>query len=70
MHSGELITNHFVLKLIEDILENKEDYLLERYTYHFIPVANPEGNIICTSAIRKLLPRQANQKEEEFLCEF
>ena len=56
-HSAELISNVFVIRFMEKI-DKKEIFIDEDlYTIHFIPILNPEGTIIVTSAIRSLIPR-------------
>ena len=42
-----------------------KDLDLDKYTFHFIPVHNPEGYIISTSAIRTLIGREATEDEIE-----
>ena len=37
----------------------------KQYTLDFIPVVNPEGYIITTTAIRKLIPRKCSLQEVE-----
>lgn len=67
-HACELITNVFVLLFMQK-LSNKEIYIDEnKYTVHFIPFENPEGTIIVTSAIRKLIPKESNYLTEQLIC--
>ena len=67
-HSSELISNVFVIKFMEKLC-NKEIYIDENlYTIHFIPIVNPEGTIIVTSAIRSLIPRNISDEEEQTYC--
>lgn len=67
-HSSELISNVFVIKFMEKLC-NKEVNIDETlYTLHFIPIVNPEGTIIVTSAIRSLIPRDISDEEEQTYC--
>ncbi len=64
-HSAEVISNVFVIRFMER-LSKKEVYIDEDlYTLHFIPIVNPEGTIIVTSAIRSLIPRDISLEEEQ-----
>ena len=64
-HSAELISNVFVIRFMER-LSKKEIFIDENlYTIHFIPILNPEGTIIVTSAIRSLIPRDISDEEEQ-----
>ena len=64
-HSAELISNVFVIRFMEKI-DKKEIFIDEDlYTIHFIPILNPEGTIIVTSAIRSLIPRDISDEEEQ-----
>ncbi len=67
-HSSELISNVFLIRFMEKLC-NKEVYIDENlYTIHFIPIVNPEGTIIVTSAIRSLIPRNISDEEEQTYC--
>ena len=67
-HSAELISNIFVIRFMEK-LSNKEIEIDDNlYTLHFIPIVNPEGTIIVTSAIRTLIPRNLSDEEEQTYC--
>ncbi|MCX8074852.1 MAG: M14 family zinc carboxypeptidase [Clostridia bacterium] len=51
-HGTEVITVTFILNFILCVVNNKEYYsLLEDYTFHIIPILNPEGYIISTSNV-------------------
>ncbi len=69
-HGSEIITTDFVLKLMVDI--DKEDpawaHILDEFKIHFIPMLNPEGYLITTSAIRKLIPKDMNISDAEKIC--
>ena len=53
-HGSELISTDFVINLMEKI----QYYIDENeFTIHFVPMLNPEGYIITTSAIRAIIPR-------------
>lgn len=67
-HSIELISIDFVLKFMQK-LENKEININpNEYTLHFIPIVNPEGTIIVTSAIRTLIKKEMTESEEQRIC--
>lgn len=67
-HSSELISNVFVIRFMEKLV-NKEIEIDENlYTLHFIPIVNPEGTIIVTKAIRTLIPRDISDEEEQTYC--
>ena len=57
-HGSEIITTDFVIKLMETINSKHDEddwkYILENYKLHIIPMLNPEGYLISTSAIRKI----------------
>ena len=66
-HSAELISNVFVIRFMEK-LSKGEIKIDENYTLHFIPIVNPEGTIIVTSAIRSLISRDISLEEEQTYC--
>lgn len=55
---------------MNDIIKNTEKWesVLKNFKIHLIPVLNPEGYLISTSAIRKLIPREMSQEEAEKIC--
>lgn len=66
-HASELITNCFLIHFMKELdqhmfLDSKQ------FTLHFIPILNPEGTIILTSAIRTVIPRKITPFWEELLC--
>lgn len=69
-HGSEIISADFVIKLMENINQNPSNWeqILNNYKLHFIPILNPEGYLISTSAIRKLIPRNMSQDEAEKIC--
>ena len=67
-HGSEIISVDFVLRLMEYISKKEGAFSsvdLSKYTFHFIPVQNPEGYIISTSAIRTLIGREKTEEEIE-----
>jgi len=67
MHGNEIITVNDVLEILKTFADNdavKKNFLNE-YTIHVIPVLNPEGYIISTSAIRTKIPRDMDEEEAE-----
>ena len=69
-HSVELITNIFVINLMKKLACKEISIDKDKYTIHFIPIYNPDGTIICTSAIRKLLNKDIPNAGlmEQLLC--
>lgn len=69
-HGSEIISTDFIIKLMEEINSNPSNWkqVLENYKIHFIPMLNPEGYLISTSAVRKLIPRNMSQEEAEKIC--
>lgn len=64
MHGSEIISTDVVLRQMEELATNQE-LDLDELTIHFIPVLNPEGYIITTSALRTKIPRKMNNLEAE-----
>lgn len=60
-HGTEIITTNFCMKLIDKVVLKKE--LLKEYTFHIIPILNPEGYIISTCNI---IPNIYNMNLNEF----
>ena len=67
-HSSELISNVFVIRFMEKLCNKEVNIDEDEYTIHFIPIVNPEGTIIVTSAIRSLIPRGISDEEEQTFC--
>ena len=53
-HSNEIITTSFVIELMQYLVNN--NYNFNNLKIHFIPILNPEGYLINTSAIKRKLP--------------
>ena len=69
-HGSEIITTDFVIKLMQEISNKNDNWknVLKNFKIHFIPMLNPEGYLIATSAIRKLIPREMLQDDAEKIC--
>ena len=69
-HGAEIISTEFLLYFMNYIVENETEFnvLLEKYVFDFIPMVNPEGYIITTSAIRTLIPRDMRVSEAVKIC--
>lgn len=48
--------------------QNKWKEILKEFKIHIIPILNPEGYLISTSAIRKLIPREMSEETAEKIC--
>lgn len=64
-HSTEIITTSFVLELMKYL--NNNNITFENLTIHFIPILNPEGYLINTSAIRSKI---SNNESEDRIIKF
>lgn len=69
-HGCEIITTDFILKLMNDISDKNSEWklALKDFTIHFIPLLNPEGYLISTSAIRAIIPRDMASDVAEKIC--
>ena len=67
-HSVELITNCFLIHFMEELDQNPNLVDPNLFTLHFIPILNPEGTIILTSALRTVIPRTCTPFYEELTC--
>lgn len=69
-HGSEIITTDFIIKLMKQISDKTSNWekIIKDFKIHFIPILNPEGYLIATSAIRKLIPRDMPQDEAEKIC--
>ena len=69
-HGQEIITTDFVINLMKDISINLDKWqsVLKEFKIHFIPMLNPEGYLITTSAIRKKIPRNMRDEESQKIC--
>jgi len=69
-HGSEIISTDFVLKLMESLSKEKDKFLND-FKIYFIPMLNPEGYLITTSAIRTKIPRNSDIKiQEKFAKEY
>lgn len=50
-HGCELVTTKFLFELYKDLLDSKGKALFSEFTFHFIPILNPEGYIISSSNV-------------------
>lgn len=64
-HSNEIITTSFVIELMQYLVNN--NYNFNNFKIHIIPILNPEGYLINTSAIKRKLP---NEKTTEYCYEY
>ncbi len=69
-HGSEIISTDFVINLMENISNKTDSWksILKVFKLHFVPILNPEGYLITTSAVRKLIPRDMSQDEAEKIC--
>ena len=69
-HGSEIITTDFIIKLMSDIQNNPKNWstILKNFKLHLIPMLNPEGYLISSCAIRKLIPREMSQEYAELIC--
>lgn len=60
IHGCELISTNFILQLMEKIANKDYKFkFIEKnlHTIHFLPILNPEGYLISSSAVRAKIPR-------------
>lgn len=70
-HGAEIISTDFILKLMEEMSNENgrfKNINLNDFTFHFIPMLNPEGYLISTSAVRQLIPRDMKSEDAEKIC--
>lgn len=60
-HGAEIITTDLVLRLMSQFSQVD----VKDRTIHFIPMLNPEGYLITTSAVRQLIPRNMPDKDAQ-----
>ena len=65
-HANEIITVTFVLNLMSYLVKN--NIVFEDLTIHFIPILNPEGYVIISSAIKEKLGKNATDNEITKFC--
>lgn len=67
-HGAELVTTDFMLRLMEEMGKKPEDFCLDEYRFHIIPMLNPEGYLITSSAVRTKIPRDMDIEDAESIC--
>lgn len=65
-HSNEIITTTFIIHLMNHLIKN--NIIFKDLTIHFIPILNPEGYIVNTSAIRNKLSKNATESQIIKFC--
>lgn len=71
-HGCEIITTDFILRVMESISREdpKFDFLKNKdITLHFLPMLNPEGYLISTSVIRKVINKEMPDDEAQEVYE-
>ena len=71
-HGCEIITVYFILEFILTLLNDKDLYnkYCNTYTYHFIPILNPEGYIISSSNILANIKDFSNEELEKLATNY
>lgn len=71
-HGCEIITVSFVLELMNMIAESNPMFIniLNEVTIHFIPLLNPEGFIVATSAIDYIFKDKTNDEKLKIMTEY
>ena len=67
-HGCEIITTDFLLNAMQQISCNNNMFKFldkNEYTLHFLPLLNPEGYLITTSAIRKMIDKEMPEDEAQ-----
>lgn len=65
-HANEIITVTFVLNLMSYLVKN--NIVFEDLTIHFIPILNPEGYVVISSAIKERLGKNSTDSEKIKFC--
>lgn len=65
-HANEIITVTFVLNLMSYLV--KDNIVFEDLTIHFIPILNPEGYVVISSAIKERLGKNSTDSEKIKFC--
>ena len=65
-HANEITTVTFVLNLMSYLVKN--NIVFEDLTIHFIPILNPEGYVVISSAIKEKLGKNATDNEITKFC--
>lgn len=71
-HGCELITTSFILEMLGEISQNRNEYMefIKNNTLHVIPVLNPEGYEIASSAVNEVLKDKTLEETEEICREY
>lgn len=71
-HGCEIVTVYFLLEVIHSLLYDDELYnkIKDKYTFHIIPVHNPEGFVISTSQIMPNIKNMGIDELENFAKEY
>ena len=71
-HVCEIITVYFILEFILTLLQNDTlyDEYCSKYTFHFIPILNPEGYIISSCNVLANLSTLNNEEIEKFATNY
>lgn len=67
-HGCEIITTEFLINVMEKIARNHGKFQFldkNEYTLHFLPMLNPEGYLIVTSALRKMIKKDLPNDEAQ-----
>lgn len=70
-HGSEIISVDFVLTLMDKISNKKDEFKNfdeNKFTFHFLPLQNPEGFIISTSVIKTIISDDMTLDEIENIC--
>lgn len=65
-HANEIITVTFIIELMNYL--SKNNIVFEDLTIHFIPMLNPEGYIVISSAIKERLGKNSTDSEKIKFC--
>ena len=65
-HANEIITVTFVLNLMSYLVKN--NIVFEDLTIHFIPILNPKGYVVISSAIKERLGKNSTDSEKIKFC--
>lgn len=65
-HANEIITVTFIIELMNYL--SKNNIVFEDLTIHFIPILNPEGYVVISSAIKEKLGKNATDNEITKFC--
>lgn len=65
-HANEIITVTFIIELMNYL--SKNNIVFEDLTIHFIPILNPEGYVVISSAIKERLGKNSTDSEKIKFC--